>query len=454
MKYDYSIHDLKYLAVELPVTVKQFKFSGDFVGELADIRRILALPYLPHALRKRLELEEIIASDVQNNYTQSLPEALAEMRETCPVLTESDLRRFVDSGWVDHIRRNGEIIFEEDACANLRGTHEKLLYDMAHPDSPMVPDMRAHLRESIAIQKERGYDAVRYTVELTYRPRETALRPGEVLHIHLPYPAITPEQSEITLLESSHPVRISDAPIRTAYMDAPLKEGECARILFSYINRTEYVCLDPAKISAEQPDFCTGEEYPHIRFTPLLRELAAEVAGSETNPLLKARAAYDWVTRHIMYSYVRPYLGIDNLAEYAVTHGHGDCGIQALLLITLLRIMGIPAQWQSGFDPTLTGIGMHDWTTFYVAPYGWIHADPSFGGSAWRRKDFELNDHYFGNLDPFRLVACTRFQQDFDPPRRFLRYDPYDNQFGEGEYDDAPVREFKSTRKLISAERL
>lgn len=26
---------------------------------------------------------------------------------------------------------------------------------------------------------------------------------------------------------------------------------------------------------------------------------------------------------------------------------------------------------------------------------------------------------------------CSDFQQEFNPPRRFIRYDPYDNQGGE-----------------------
>jgi hypothetical protein len=37
-------------------------------------------------------------------------------------------------------------------------------------------------------------------------------------------------------------------------------------------------------------------------------------------------------------------------ASYALHAGHADCGQQTLLLITLLRLNGIPARWQSGLD--------------------------------------------------------------------------------------------------------
>ena len=39
-------------------------------------------------------------------------------------------------------------------------------------------------------------------------------------------------------------------------------------------------------------------------------------------------------------------------------------------------------------------------------------------------------------MDPFRLPAARAFQQPFDPPKRFERSDPYDNQNGEAEYRD------------------
>lgn len=45
----------------------------------------------------------------------------------------------------------------------------------------------------------------------------------------------------------------------------------------------------PDQVSPEQPDVDTGEQLPHIVFTPYLRELTAEVLAGETNPLKKAR---------------------------------------------------------------------------------------------------------------------------------------------------------------------
>ena len=61
-----------------------------------------------------------------------------------------------------------------------------------------------------------------------------------------------------------------------------------------------------------------------------------------------------------------------------------------------------------------------------------------------------FEDFYFGNIDPFRMPANAEFQHDFEIPPRFMRYDPYDNQLGEAEYEDRPVpRKLRTTRHSV-----
>ncbi len=128
--------------------------------------------------------------------------------------------------------------------------------------------------------------------------------------------------------------------------------------------------------------------------------------------------------------------------------------MHALTFITLCRCAGIPAQWQAGLYARPGDIGNHDWAKFYIAPYGWLYCDASFGGSAYRAGNKERWDFYFGNLEPWRMVCNRAFQQEFDPPRRFLRADPYDSQSGEVEYDDQGLtsHDFVLSRELLSVE--
>jgi hypothetical protein len=43
---------------------------------------------------------------------------------------------------------------------------------------------------------------------------------------------------------------------------------------------------------------------------------------------------------------------------------------------------------------------------------------------------------FFGNIDPFRIPLNCDMQYDFVPAKKYIRYDPVDNQAGEVEYDD------------------
>ena len=146
----------------------------------------------------------------------------------------------------------------------------------------------------------------------------------------------------------------------------------------------------------------------------------------------------------------------DSIPDYYAAGLRGDCGVQALLFITLCRCAGIPARWQSGLFVTPYAQGCHDWAQFYVAPYGWLFADCSFGGSAWRAGNAERHAFYFGNLDPFRMAANSALQAAFDPPKTQLRIDPFDNQRGEAEYAGCGLawNEVEASWQMLDIEKL
>jgi len=136
---------------------------------------------------------------------------------------------------------------------------------------------------------------------------------------------------------------------------------------------------------------------------------------------------------------MRDYASLTNIPEFAAYNLKGDCGVQALLFITLCRIVGIPSRWQSGLVCNPYRLGAHDWAEFYIEPYGWLYADLSFGGMSLRLGELDLWNYYFGNIDPFRIVFNSNIQENFDVPKKFLRNDPYDNQHGEMEYADRGI---------------
>ena len=145
------------------------------------------------------------------------------------------------------------------------------------------------------------------------------------------------------------------------------------------------------------------------------------------------------MTLNTNYRYQPDYACLENISENCAKSGWGDCGVMALLFITLCRIAGVPARWQSGLYVTPQSAGAHDWAQFYIAPYGWLWADCSFGSGAHRVGNETRRRHYFGNLDPLRMVANREFYAQLTPPDEQLRNDPYDNQTGEANLNGRPL---------------
>ena len=114
-------------------------------------------------------------------------------------------------------------------------------------------------------------------------------------------------------------------------------------------------------------------------FTDDLRKFSREAIGDERNPYRIAQKLFppSIAFRGPARSSTRR---LRNISDYALHAGHADCGQQTLLLMTLLRLNGIPARWQSGMvfsDGDYDNL--HDWGWLYLAPYGWVPMDVTFG---------------------------------------------------------------------------
>ncbi len=463
----FNMDDLKYQAVGLPEEVKMYHYAGDFSGELACLDRWLSRQ-LPDCLRRRLELQKLFAAELADDYPLGDDDMIAGLKQRWQGADLSTLEALIAKGNVDYILRAGKRCYQQQALTNMLNTHGDFLASLADP-SFRVPNRSRDGLETVHRMQAAGGCAYRYEVEEWIKLEPSAERPGETLRLWFPFPVAcaTQPESEIRLLGSSHPVRLTGTVHRTAFMEVPCEPGATYSVRFSFVNRAKYTDLSrhvstgiPAGEGLTPAELVrwTGEQYPHIRFTPFINGLAEEIRGSETDPLKLARRVYDWICAHVQYSYVRDYLLIENIPEFVLTNGYGDCGTMALAFITLCRRLGIPAKWQSGSSCSPDHIGSHDWSMFYVAPYGWLYCDPSYGVGATRAGNEERRLHYFGNLDPFRLVASNEFQQETEPAKILCRMDPYDNQSGEGEYADGVHNIFFGDRthgrRVLSAEEL
>lgn len=434
--------DLKYLSVDLPEDIRRLRDIGDFdrMNRVIDMRLKSGIP-LP--LKKRLELERAMDALLPAAYPFSREEAIRILDEAISDFRPEELDDLRDADAADWIFLNGAERYRRNFLSNVIKT--RLQFAARVKDKTRLEESRqnaAILDAAIAKMMDRGELAYRFRVRASVAVKPLWQRPGKLIRVHIPVPVEYAQMEDVKIIACApDPVKISapQYPQRTACFTCAYEPGMKFSVEYEYTNRARYVRPDPAKVLPSQPSFYLEELPPHIVFKPYLKELARSIVGNEANPLLKARLIYDYLTSVPIYSFMPPYFTIADLPGFMATRMKGDCGVFALLFIVLCRIAGVPARWQSGLYTTPIEIGMHDWAQFYVAPYGWLFADCSFGNSAFHKGADHRREFYFGNLDPFRMAAASEFQHEFDPPRKFMRYDPYDNQDGEAEYDDMPL---------------
>ena len=435
--------DFAHLTGALPGDIARRKAAGDLEGALRLIEARLASGGQPE-LAPLLRAEALRIRRLPQDYPYSRAEALALLRAEWPELTGGQFDALVDAGRIDWRYVHGAPHYHERFVESLR------IYPKEAPGLRLEPAPDNAQRDAVlARMRSEGSLTARLTIRATIRAGiDTA---GREVQAWLPLPAACPQQSEIEILEAA-PGGVcapEDAPQRTIWWKCRGR-GEFT-VTYRYLHRA--VCTDPASITPDpvQPTFDTGEQAPHIVFTPYLRALCARITAGCAGPVEKARAVYDYVTGHVDYRYQPAYVQLDCIADTCARELRGDCGVMALLFITLCRIAGIPARWQSGLAARPGHTGPHDWAMFYVAPHGWLWADCSFGSSARRNGETERRAHYFGSLDPWRMVANSAFYAPLTPPDPDWRQDPYDNQQGEmtvaGRGLDCP--ELERTQELL-----
>ncbi len=413
-------------SVPLPEHILRRREAGDLDGAVRAIDVFLARDHLPPMLRDRLLCEKERIRRLPTQYPWNREQAMEKLRGEIGDITEADFDRLEDEGVVDFIYLNGEKRYFVRFHRSI-GKQGRIDPADAWLD-PMVEEIMAkgEMEKHITLDVKLSLVPERFT-------------PGEYL-AHLPYPLEECQQSEVSLVAGT-PNGITDGKTgaRTAWWRKQMDAWEDFHLRYRYVSRIRYA--DPlhapapaAPLYPNTPEPTAddlAEEPPFIRFTPYLKSLAQELTQGETTPAGKAWRIYEFVTTRINYSFVRDYFQLDHIGEFCAVNLRGDCGLQALLFIQLCRICGIPARWQSGMSIDPGYAGSHDWAQFYLEGWGWLFADPSYGGSAWRAGNAVRHAFYFGNIDPLRMAANCRFEPPLEPAKQAFRVDPYDNQSGE-----------------------
>jgi len=176
---------------------------------------------------------------------------------------------------------------------------------------------------------------------------------------------------------------------------------------------------------------------PWLPNEPELVDLAHQIVGNETKVLRIVSRFIAWIRDNIRYETA----GLPRYPNETLLEKAGDCDDQANLLVTMCRIVGIPAYlqvgciylpnrlsevynyWDGSLLVNLTRIGWHGWAMVYVPPWGWLPVDLTYVSSMNLHLD-PLNairmsaviahpTAQYANITRTDYVAASRAKRDF-----------------------------------------
>ncbi|WP_232820874.1 transglutaminase-like domain-containing protein [Dyella sp. C11] len=425
--------------------------AGQFKDADASITQALSQPGVTSASRDALLFQRERMRRMLLDFTLDADAAKARIRKQAPGVTDAEFERWDQQGLIEHMVIDGRTLYFKRAPGNLFLLSKEAAAQRTHPaassDDPME-SLNDHHRDARREALATGQGSVtpnHVRVTETVTVNADAVPAGETIRAWLPFPRELPGQQEGVRLVDSKPAGARVAPAstlqRTAYLERKAEAGKPTTFAVTYelTIHAQYHDIDASKVVATKitPDLApyVAERAPHIVFTDDLRAYSRNVVGNETNPYRIAQKLFAAVDQ-IPWAGAREYSTISNLSDYTLHAGHGDCGEQTMLLIALLRLNGIPARWQSGWifsDGTYNNI--HDWGQLYLAPYGWVPMDVTFGQlHPSKNDDAALQWFYLGGLDAYRIVFNSDFSQPFVPAKQFFRSETVDSQRGELEW--------------------
>ena len=373
------------------------------------------------------------------------------IRRYIPDVTDEQMRGWEESRALEYMLIDGEKRYFRNAGPNLFRLDSvcqavKLAKDgeVVSKSDRVNAENLPEILADVAKSKEPVVAPKRMRVTYTLTVDTNAVPAGEVVRCWLPYPRTDiPRQQDVKLIATSEPsytIAPQECRHSTLYMEKRAVSGEPTVFseTFEYTSCGEWHDIHPTDVLPYDTTTALYREYTaerdrHIVFSPRLRQLADKLTEGEDNPYLKAKRIFRWVNDYFPWASAREYSTIDNIPEYVLDNRHGDCGQVTLLFITLCRIAGIPAHFQSGFMMHPRAWNLHDWAEVYFEGIGWVPVDQSFGLAPYAEK---AGQPYFflGGIDSWRMVVNQDYGMPLVPEKKYPRSETVDFQRGEVEW--------------------
>jgi len=247
-----------------------------------------------------------------------------------------------------------------------------------------------------------GAKPPRYSYRSTYTFENRGEEPYIIVEEDTQIPLfIDNNWQRVTVIDASHEIlkELADEDGNlVGYMDLPseIQAGETLVFSVEYLLESggmDRPLIDPA-LSGEISDIperlveTYTSETETFRRNEEIDALALDIAAGNTDVLEVVVDILSWVVSRVEYRNFEVPLYSDETLEDL----QGDCDDQAILMISMLRSLGIPAFLQIGvvFSESISsetasweghltfiqeGVGWHGWAMVYVPPWGWLPVD-------------------------------------------------------------------------------
>jgi hypothetical protein len=427
--------------------------KGEFVQAKELIKEKLIMDTtLTKAMQRQLEFEMERMERMEMDFNKSESEVFEYIQKYIPDVKKSDLKTWEDEKSLEFKIINGEKKYFKYAARNLFRInkdckniwieyHDQKGIDLTVEKMDIDINNKTIMNNSMNSYK-RYSEPIKMNIKYTISVNPNTVPEGEIIRCWIPFPREIPNRQFDIKVLSTEPdeYQLADNSVlqRTIYFEKPAVNGEEIKfsVEYQYTGQGEYVNINSENVVEVDPNSeikkYLQEEPPHIVFTEQIRYLSNKIVGDEANPYNKAQKIYQWIDENIPWASAREYSTFRNISDYCIDNSHGDCGIKALTFITLLRLNGIPARWQSGWEFQPPHDSMHDWGMVYFEPYGWVPMDVDYG--LRKTEDEKLKWFYLGGMDSYRLIFNDAYSKTFVPVKIHHRSETIDSQRGEVEW--------------------
>ncbi len=372
------------------VKANQLEIDGHFIEASNTLNQAATLD-LSNTQRKKIEFELDRLHRIRLDFPFTQDTLYAALQKSVKGLTTNEFNQWLQQGRFDVRTIDGQKWYMGSSVANLFFRYPELNPRRINgPDHTQFnQDILASCRaiKQAALQQGTPYVLPkRFDMTMTVTADADTVPAGQIIRAWLPLPRMYPYQTNFQFISSSptaKEIEPGDSPIRSAYFEQAAKAGQPTvfTMNYRYTHYGVWFNIDPKRVTlfdGKDPALAAfTQQAPNVVFTPDMKVLSQQIVGDEKNPAVIARKIYDWIGANIHYSFAKLSTPLSvTSATTAVRAIMGDCGEEAMLFITLCRLNGIPARWQTGWHTFPGGKDIHDWTEMYLAPYGWVPVDP------------------------------------------------------------------------------